>query len=268
MSQSQHTGGESSHGTDAAADSVRTVSDAASRNLATTTLPAGVLLLVPTELERRQLLASGQLPVAAEAHLCGFGPIAAAARTAQLIAASRPRLVLLVGIAGTYDPVALPVGQAAAFSEVAIDGVGAGEGPARLSAAELGFPQWPGDGQTPKPAATERLPLSIGAAVRTASGPDARTAGLLLTVCAASADKQQARERVRRFPGCVAEDMEAFGAALASHLAGVPLTVVRGIANRAGDRDTSRWQIEAALVAAARRAAERLAAFDPSEAPP
>ena len=45
--------------------------------------------------------------------------------------------------------------------------------------------------------------------------------------------------------------MEGFAVALACRLAGVPLLIVRGISNTAGDRDTIRWQIEAALAAAA-----------------
>ena len=39
--------------------------------------------------------------------------------------------------------------------------------------------------------------------------------------------------------------------ALACTLAGVPCGIVRGIANDAGDRDHSRWQVRPALVAAA-----------------
>ncbi|HBB73729.1 MAG TPA: hypothetical protein DC048_04670, partial [Planctomycetaceae bacterium] len=60
------------------------------------------LVLVPTDLERRLLE-----PVLAEGmrsgdrlDLCGFGPVAAAARTARLVATHAPARVLLVGIAG------------------------------------------------------------------------------------------------------------------------------------------------------------------------
>jgi futalosine hydrolase len=45
--------------------------------------------------------------------------------------------------------------------------------------------------------------------------------------------------------------MEGFAVAAACRLAGVPLDIVRGISNTAGDRDTSGWQIEAACRAAA-----------------
>jgi nucleoside phosphorylase len=42
-------------------------------------------------------------PADAAAELCGFGIVAAAARTAQLLAAQRPEKVFLVGIAGRLD---------------------------------------------------------------------------------------------------------------------------------------------------------------------
>jgi futalosine hydrolase len=45
--------------------------------------------------------------------------------------------------------------------------------------------------------------------------------------------------------------MEGFGVALACRLAGVPLTIIRGISNTAGDRDHARWRVPEALAAAA-----------------
>jgi futalosine hydrolase len=52
-------------------------------------------------------------------------------------------------------------------------------------------------------------------------------------------------------PAAVAEDMEGFAVALACRLAGVPLTIIRGISNTAGDRDHARWRVPEALAAAA-----------------
>jgi futalosine hydrolase len=57
----------------------------------------------------------------------------------------------------------------------------------------------------------------------------------------------------------VAEDMEGFAVALACRLVGVPLDIVRGISNDAGDRDKVRWQVPQALRAAADLAALILA---------
>lgn len=188
------------------------------------------LLLVPTAFEGR-LLSEAGLPTA---DVVGFGPIAAAAETARLIAERRPERAFLVGIAGSYDPSALPLGTATSFSGVACDGVGAGEGLARLGPRELGWPQLDPESVPP---IWERLSLE-------GPGP------VLLTACAASASPAQAEERRVRF-GALAEDMEGFAVALACARAQVPLTVVRGLSNAAGDRDKDHWCIEAALSAAA-----------------
>ncbi len=145
--------------------------------------------------------------------LAGFGPIAAAHRTATLLERLRPRRVLLVGIAGSYDLGALPIGSATTFDTVQLDGVGSMKG--------HGNPPLALEGET----------------------------GILLTVCTAAEDLDQASARRERFQA-LAEDMEAYGVALACHAASTPLTVVRGISNRAGDRDTAHWRVDEALDAA------------------
>lgn len=204
------------------------------------------LILVPTTLERRLLEPSLSAAMAPgdRLELCGFGPVAAAARTSLLLAAHAPARVLLVGIAGRLDD-RLTLGGAERFTHVACHGVGAGTGEDFSPAGALGWPHWPGD----DPA----MPAAIGDVIAcgTAAGPAAATAGLLLTACAASATAADVRARTRLFPGAVAEDMEGFAVALACRLAGVPLDIVRGISNDAGDRDKARWQVPAALKAAA-----------------
>ena len=52
-----------------------------------------------------------------------------------------------------------------------------------------------------------------------------------------------------------AEDMEGFAVATACRLANVPLSIIRGISNVAGDRDHRRWEIDLAID----RLAQRLA---------
>jgi len=211
------------------------------------------LLLVPTELERGFIapVLAAACSTAIPVELCGFGPVVAAARTAQLIAEHRPEGVLLVGIAGRFTD-SLAVGQAYAFERVACHGVGAGSGDAFVPAESLGWPQWPGDGSD---SATR-----IGDTISCTSGrlPAIAQAGLLLSACAASSGEADVRSRLRLFPDAAAEDMEGFAVAAACRLAGVPLDIVRGISNTAGDRDLSRWQIEAACRAAAALAATLL----------
>ena len=188
-------------------------------------------------------------PGLGQVHLCGFGPVAAAARSAALIASLHPARVLLVGIAGTYDAEFLRVGSAAAFDAVAIEGIGVGEGERALAPPALGFPQWPGGAGVAK--IEDRIELVRAPA-------NSARAALLLSTCCASDSAAHAALRRRKFPDAAAEDMEGFGVALAAALHGVSCTIVRGISNTVGDRDPTHWRIPAALAAARTLAIELL----------
>lgn len=206
------------------------------------TTGALTLLLVPTELELARLADHGGFPDGVGVvRTCGFGPVAAAARTSALLARLSPARVVLVGIAGSYDARALPVGTAVQFQTAAIEGIGVGEGERLLAPPALGFPQWPG--RAPSPAIHDRIALAPLPAPRA-------PAPLLLTTCSASDSPAHAAQRRARFPEAAAEDMEGFGVALACALEGVPLAIVRGISNEVGDRDPAHWRIPSALCAA------------------
>ena len=208
-----------------------------------------LLILVPTEMERRGLdpllaSASGQN---CRVELCGFGPVAAAARTAQLLAEHAPERVMLVGIAGRLDD-RLAIGAAYQFERVACYGIGAGTGGDFLPAATLGWHQWMGAADGTSPQIGDQIDgLTSSAAGGGAGGV---RADLLVTVCAAAACAEDARLRKQAFPAAAAEDMEGFAVAFACRLRGVPLDIVRGISNTAGDRERSGWQVAAALEAA------------------
>ena len=205
------------------------------------------LVLVPTETERRHLARKRGFGVEAPCELCGFGPVAAAAQARHAIAIHEPERVVLIGIAGTFYARGLPVGTAALFPSVLMHGVGVGVA-SFVSANALGFRHWPRSGHAE---ADEPDALPLACPVPPAAGP-------LLTVCSASATEAEARERRDLFPGAVAEDMEGFAVALACRLAGVPLTIVRGISNAVGDRRFERWQMPEALDAAYLVAADLL----------
>lgn len=208
------------------------------------------LVLIPTDLERRAVAPRlGGSRNAVE--LCGFGIAAAAARTAGLIAELRPSRVMLVGIAGSFGD-RLPVGSAWRFDRVACHGIGVGSGEAFVSAEAMGWPQWPGD------AADASSPVGDSIACVAAPEWPGPRADLLVTVATASGDAADARLRHRLVPDAAAEDMEGFGVALACRLAGLPITIVRGISNVAGDRDKARWRIAEALDAAGSLAARLL----------
>lgn len=194
------------------------------------------LILVPTELEQRQLAGLGGLAASlGELALCGFGPVSAAACAAQRICMHRPRRALLLGIAGSYTPERAPLASAHSFARVELEGVGVGQGADFLSPARLGFARAEG---TPGSDLHDSLTL-VGA-----------PGNLLLTTCAASASAAEAAARRARHPEALAEDMEAFGVALACRLMDVPLVVVRGISNLAGERDHAAWKVREAMGAA------------------
>ena len=209
------------------------------------------LILVPTEMERRILdpILSPATTGGCRVELCGFGPVAAAARTAHLLAVQASERVLLVGIAGSLDD-RLPVGAARHFERVACYGVGVGSGGGFMPAEAIGWHQWPGDADGTSP----QRGVTIGDVISCAAGGLGGRADLLLTVCAAAACAEDVRSRKQSFPAAVAEDMEGFGVALACRLRGVPIDIVRGISNTAGDRNTAHWQVAHALEAAGRLA--------------
>ncbi len=179
----------------------------------------------------------GDLPSVAM-HVCGFGPITACARAARLIAEHRPEHVLLIGIAGSLsDRVA--IGRAYTFASVTCEGIGVGWGEQYRSAESLGWPQL--DAKDPHvPVIADRIDGLVGDAAQH-----------LLSVCAACADTAAASLRRERHPDADAEDMEGFGVAVSCQLAAVPLTIIRGISNRAGNRDHAQWRVDEALASVA-----------------
>ena len=175
--------------------------------------------------------------------LCGFGPIAAAARAGYLISRYQPDRVLLIGIAGTFDAKRYPVGSAHRFTQTKCDGVGVGTGDSFISASQLGWHQFAGADAQPQIGDT--LPLDSGFV----NGIPA--SGTLLSCCSASDSAATATARRKRFPDATAEDMEGYAVAMACSLAGVPLQIVRGISNEVGDRNRDAWEIGKGIQAAA-----------------
>lgn len=211
------------------------------------------LILVPTAGERQIL--QRYLPAwsteQVQLELCGFGPVAAAARTAFLLERLKPNQVVLAGIAGALTTDVSP-GQAAMFEHIAVYGIGAGSGDTFRNAGELGWYHWTSD-------LPDGNAINIGDQISLRSdntGPD--DGRQLLTVCSAAASRREVRERLEKFPSAVAEDMESFSVVISCALAGIPVRVVRGMSNVAGDRDKARWRIVDALQATAQIVKELL----------
>ncbi|MHC4997032.1 MAG: futalosine hydrolase [Planctomycetota bacterium] len=204
-----------------------------------TTKTDSTLVLVPTRFEMDHIDAIGPIRHnGATVEVCGFGAVAAAARTAQLIARHRPGRVLLIGIAGAYNPHALPIGAAACFGAVTCHGVGKGGETNFLNPTQMGFPQWAGDALNPP--VFETLPLH--------TPPVATSHPNLLSVTASSDSQHLADARRQRYRAD-AEDMEGFGVALAGVICGTPVAIARGISNVVGQRDPRSWKIQPAIEA-------------------
>ena len=219
-----------------------------------------VLVLVPTEFELRKLqplIADSVAEANGIIMTCGFGPIVAGVTTAQLLAKVTPTKVVLAGISGAIGP-RFSIGTAASFSQVACYGIGAGSGSEFQTASELGWTRW--NEATATHGSQDILELHSDpdsfrpwrSDSTTDSGEisaDSNHQPLLLTVCAASANSTDVADRLKKFPQAAAEDMEAYAVAVACRMANVPLTVIRGISNIAGDRNKAHWDVDAALKA-------------------
>ncbi len=196
------------------------------------------LILVPTEFERDilQSLPEFEQLSLCPIELCGFGAIVAAARTSQLLARYQAERVILLGISGSYTN-ELELGNAYAFGQTVCYGVGVGSVQAFQTSDQMGWKQWAGDDSS-----------CIGDLLELRSiGSEESTNRQLLTCTAASSCAEDVEKRLQTFPAAVAEDMEGFSVAAACRLAGVECSIVRGISNRAGDRDKSNWKIHSAL---------------------
>ena len=215
------------------------------------------LLLSPTQFERSAIVSNlgGRKLEGALAQVCGFGPVAAAARTSSLILQHRPDMVVLAGIAGSLDALC-SVGEAYEFHRVRSYGIGVGDGEQFQSAGEIGWRHVEEE--------TGTIPEGVGDVLQKTDakrkldnqfGIDAE----LLSVCAASSSQSEADVKKKRYADAIAEDMEGFAVETACVIHSVPWVIVRGISNKAGDRDKKNWQADRALQKTAERVSEILA---------
>jgi futalosine hydrolase len=147
--------------------------------------------------------------------VCGVGPVEAAAATAAAIAASRPRVILHVGIAGARRdsglvPPSVVVGTASIYCDLDV--------PERFAPHRLTPPSALVD------AARRAVPAATGQVIGTSG-------------------------RVGKTVDCPVEAMEGFAVLRAAALADVPAIEVRVIANAVEEADRGRWQFDAAFAA-------------------
>ncbi len=183
----------------------------------------------------------------------GVSVINAALALGRLLEAETVTGTLNLGIAGSFDPAALPLGAtAAACSETWPEyGLLRSTG---VDAQALGWPLHR-DGQG---TVDDRLDLDPDAAAQ-AMGvhPDpAWPKAHSLTVSAVTGTKRRA-EALRKRHGALMENMEGFALALGCRRAGIPFMEVRALSNRVGPRRPGSWNLVLAL-ASLGKAAQRL----------
>ena len=221
-------------------------------------LPA-VLVLAAVEAEmepfRRRLesLASVCVP---RLILTGAGKTGAAIHATRALASAPYALAVQIGVAGALPGSGLEPGDVViATSEfLADEGVEAPDG--FLDLAALGLPSAVIGGKTLYNEVPLRVPRGtmVLALAHDARGRYAVHSGRVATVSTGSGTESRAGEVAAR-SSALAESMEGAAAALAALHHGVPFYEVRGISNRAGDRDRGSWVIETAADHAAETAA-------------
>ncbi len=200
-----------------------------------------LLLLVPSQLEAARLALPDRPGV--EVLVCGVGLLAAGFATGRRLAQGDVDRCVLIGLAGTRDYRRVPVGTLVVGTAVKDQAFGVGGGRTFLGLDEMGLPS----GDVPRtlldlddPGLAFGVPVVIG------------------SVAAASVSTSQATTWRRRHPDTVVEEMEGFSVALAARQAGVPVSIVRGISNHAGDRDMANWKLVDAFDALNRAVIELL----------
>jgi futalosine hydrolase len=198
------------------------------------------LLLFPTYFEQQKVskqIERLQNLYGLSVGVCGFGVIesglGARAELSGKVNKS-PDKVILCGVAGSLNP-RLIQGKAYQFQRVGCYGIGIGNGEHFQSAFELGWLQ--GD-------PFYRLQVSELNSI------DQEVQDLLLTVCAGSANAEEAKMKLVKFPQAMAEEMEGYSVAVACAKLGLPLHIVRGISNCAGNRTHANWLVDEAMQSA------------------
>ncbi|HEX3016039.1 MAG TPA: futalosine hydrolase [Desulfobacteria bacterium] len=200
---------------------------------------AGMRILVITAVpaEREAVLRGLNGDPRFDVRAAGVGPIAAAARTARVLAASEYSLVVSAGIGGGFS------GKAAIGSLVVADAIigadlGAETQEGFCSFAELGF------GSTRLEVDHDRV-NQVADALLVAKLPV--NIGPVLTVSTATGTAASAVKLAARVPGATAEAMEGYGVAVAAKDSDLPILEIRAISNIVGPRDRTAWRLTEAL---------------------
>lgn len=174
----------------------------------------------------------------------GIGKAAAAAAAVSLLLYSKPKALILFGCGGAYPNSGLQIGDLAIADEEIFGDEGT-ETPAGFEDfATLGFAMR--DDREPRfnrwPIDTSLHDWAKGTLPELRSGP-------FVTVSTCTGIMKKAVAIEKRTAG-ICENMEGAAVALACHQLAVPMLELRGISNIVEDRDTSRWDLPAGMLAA------------------
>jgi nucleoside phosphorylase len=192
------------------------------------------LLLIPTRMDMKQIFGVDHLdespwPNVVIAH-CGLGQILTAMHATRLLMLDQFDRCLLAGLAGTYVPDAVAVGNAVICRGFHQYGFGFTEDGQIRSYSQTVIKQLVD--------MEDYIPATWVPEVPGVQYVDS------LSVMSASGDLEEAESRHDWFDQMSIEEMEGFSAALACNTLGVPFGSVRGVCNIAGDRNHSHWEFE------------------------
>ncbi|MDP2847829.1 MAG: futalosine hydrolase [Humidesulfovibrio sp.] len=167
--------------------------------------------------------------------------------------------VLSLGVAGSFDLAAHPLGSVRLATEEIWPEFGLlPSGQCAADARGLGF-SLNGVAVSDEAAIFERLVWDAHAGARAMGlNPAGLACAASLTVSGVTADPARARELFQRF-GAGLENMEGFALAYAARLAGTPFAELRAVSNAVGARPPEAWDLPGALAALGRAAQQILA---------
>lgn len=182
----------------------------------------------------------------------GIGVVNAALALGRALERAEVHGVLNLGVAGSFDLAAHPLGSVRLVTEEIWPEYGLlFSGQCAADARGLGF-SLNGGAAMDAAAIFERLAWDAQAeAARMGLDPDGFSCVSSLTVSGVSADAQRAQALHERF-GAGLENMEGFALAYAARLAGLPFAELRAVSNTVGSRPPEGWDLPGALAALGR----------------
>jgi futalosine hydrolase len=193
-----------------------------------------LLMVMATELEsawlRERLGAQTNVRIV----VTGVGPVNAAHAVTMAVVQEPPRAIVVCGVGGAYPASGLRIGDVVCAEMECYGDLGAASPEGFLDMKALGFPL------VASPKLYNDLPMQLFPTGR-------RVKFVTVSTCTGTAAAAKAIEA--RTGGAV-ENMEGAAVAHIAHLHRIPVGEVRGISNIVTDRDTTKWKLKDAAMAA------------------